>query len=232
MQGALEEISALADTGNADAQLELGYRYFTGRTVAKDLPHAFSLFQQAATAGQADAQYEVAVRLERGWGVAKDADQALGWHRSAASQNHARAAKAAARLEAERATKAAAEEEREADEAAKVAFKTAPLLACEAAVAQVSEAARGRGLSVHEAERRETAQEVCILSVAENAGASCNTFVGRLSMDEPDGPKLLFYCKAGRHNLASWSEREGPGWVYPHEDPLEDLDDFLSMTYA
>ena len=197
--------------------------------MTKDLSRAFSLFEQAATAGQADAQYEVAVRLEKGWGVGKDVDQALGWYRRAADQNHARAAKAAARLEAERAAKTVAETERETDEAAKTAFKADPLMACEAAVARVSEAARARGLSVHEAERRETAQEVCILSVVENTGASCKTFVGRLTMD---GPELLFYCKAGRHNLASWSEREGPGWVYPYEDPLEDLDDFLSMADA
>ena len=128
--------------------------------MTKDLSRAFSLFEQAATAGQADAQYEVAVRLEKGWGVGKDVDQALGWYRRAADQNHARAAKAAARLEAERAAKTVAETERETDEAAKTAFKADPLMACEAAVARVSEAARARGLSVHEAERRETAQGV------------------------------------------------------------------------
>merc|ERR1711907_713827 len=76
----VDELLPLADTGNVDAQLELGYKFYTGMGgVPKDLPRSTSYFERAATAGQPDAQFELGVRFERGWGIDKDPALALEW---------------------------------------------------------------------------------------------------------------------------------------------------------
>ena len=46
-----EEVKALADSGDAEAQLELGYRHHTGRNAVKDVSLAFDCFLAAAAAG-------------------------------------------------------------------------------------------------------------------------------------------------------------------------------------
>ena len=111
-----EEVKALADSGDAEAQLELGYRHHTGRDAAKDVLLAFDCFLAAATAGQAEAQFEVALRLERGqWLPAdrkKDVAAAREWYTKAADQQNPKAVKAMARLNKETA-RAQEEEEQE-----------------------------------------------------------------------------------------------------------------------
>ena len=77
----VDELLPMAEEGNAAAQLELGYRYYTGMdpAVTKDLPRSTSYFEQAAPAGHPDAQFELGVRFEKGWGVDKDPALALEW---------------------------------------------------------------------------------------------------------------------------------------------------------
>jgi len=88
-----------ADSGDAKAQLELGFGYHA----AKDFSLAFDCFLVAAAAGNADAQFEVAWRLDKGkWlppGRTKDVAAALEWYTKAADQQHSTAVIAVARLE-------------------------------------------------------------------------------------------------------------------------------------
>ncbi|MBY0510757.1 MAG: sel1 repeat family protein [Rhodospirillaceae bacterium] len=83
----LEDLTAIADKGNAAAQVLLGIRYTSGE--APDLEKAVALFRKAAEKKDADAEYYMGVAYLSGMGVPKDEAQAVVWFKRSASRNHA-----------------------------------------------------------------------------------------------------------------------------------------------
>ena len=76
---------------DAKAQYELGFQYYVGNGVAKDLKKAVQLFAQAANQGYAEAQYWLGYCYLEGEGVAKDPKQAVHWFTQAANQGNVHA---------------------------------------------------------------------------------------------------------------------------------------------
>jgi localization factor PodJL len=88
---AVYRLSALASTGNADAELLLGMRTLDGEGVAQDNAKAAQLFQQSAAQGNAIAQYWLGTLYARGLGVKADPVAALRWYQSAAKKGNVKA---------------------------------------------------------------------------------------------------------------------------------------------
>ena len=65
------ELKRLAESGDADAQYNLGVMYAFGEGVAKDQVEAVKWYRKAAEQGDADAQYNLGVRYAKGEGVLK-----------------------------------------------------------------------------------------------------------------------------------------------------------------
>ena len=74
----------LAETGDADAQTELGERYEDGRDVEQDYTVAVSWFRRAAEQGYAPGQAALGFMYSRGRGVVQDDAEAFRWGRRAA----------------------------------------------------------------------------------------------------------------------------------------------------
>jgi len=85
----------LADQGYADAQLSLGFMYYSGQGVAQNYAEAIKWYRKAADQGEAHAQYGLGVAYAKGHGVALNYVQAHVWFNLAAAQGDAEAAKAA-----------------------------------------------------------------------------------------------------------------------------------------
>ena len=81
----------LAETGDADAQTELGERYEDGRDVEQDYTVAVSWFRRAAEQGYAPGQAALGFMYSRGRGVVQDDAEAFRWGHRAAEQGNARA---------------------------------------------------------------------------------------------------------------------------------------------
>lgn len=73
---------------DAKAQLELGFRYITGKGVQKDATWAGVWFQKAAAQGNMEAQIFLGDLYQRGDGVPKDAVKAIEWFQKAADQGN------------------------------------------------------------------------------------------------------------------------------------------------
>ena len=86
------------DQGDARAQCDLGYCYYSGRGVSVDERRAAELFRRAAKQGNAEAQYNLGCCYERGIGVLKIPESALNWYYKAAGQRDANAMRAINRL--------------------------------------------------------------------------------------------------------------------------------------
>jgi TPR repeat protein len=90
-----KELAALtqkATDGDASAQLELGFRYLTGRGVAiEDAVQARNWFTKAADHGNATAQFQLGEMFSSGWGIPEDRARAAIWYRKAAEQGLAAA---------------------------------------------------------------------------------------------------------------------------------------------
>ena len=74
------------DSGDANAQHELGRRYFYGCGLEWDTSEAKEWFLLAAGQGLADAQFNLGVMYLRGWGVEPDGSEAKEWFLLAADQ--------------------------------------------------------------------------------------------------------------------------------------------------
>ena len=70
------------------AECQIGYFYWEGLGVEKNMEEAFSWSLRAAGHGDWDGQYNVAELYEKGLGTAKDLEKARYWYRQAALQNH------------------------------------------------------------------------------------------------------------------------------------------------
>ena len=82
----IQQLKKEAQQGNAKAQCDLGYAYFTGNGVTKDEKQAVIWFRKAAENGNITAQSNLAYCYQEGVGIAKDLKQAFVWQKKAAEQ--------------------------------------------------------------------------------------------------------------------------------------------------
>ena len=80
-----------AEQGNANAQYNLGRRYFSGDGVVKDEAEAVKWCIKAAKQGNSEAQDSLGWCYENGVGIAKDPVEAVKWYQKAAEQGDAAA---------------------------------------------------------------------------------------------------------------------------------------------
>jgi len=96
LMGAVQEdLAALrkaAAQGDAEAQCELGNRYYLGRGVPEDYTEAAKWHRLAAEQGHAEAQCAMGNRYYLGKGIAQDFAQAYAWFDLAAAQGNDNAA--------------------------------------------------------------------------------------------------------------------------------------------
>ena len=75
----IQSVRALAEAGDANAQLTLGRFYADGLFVTQDDAMASKWYLLAAKQGQADAQVYLGMAYESGRGVSKDYIEAYAW---------------------------------------------------------------------------------------------------------------------------------------------------------
>jgi uncharacterized protein len=75
-----------AESGDAQAQFELGRAYEDGKGVAQDDERAVQWFRKSAEQGNAQAQNSMGVMYAQGRGVQGDREEAIRWYRKAAKQ--------------------------------------------------------------------------------------------------------------------------------------------------
>ena len=78
----------LAEQGYPLAECQIGYFYFDGLGVEKDLSKAVYWTRRAAEHGDRDGQYNLAWFYEEALGVEQDMDMAKYWYKMAALQEH------------------------------------------------------------------------------------------------------------------------------------------------
>ena len=83
------ELQKLAEQGDPAAQLDLGYRYFTGEGVPQDHEEAVRWIRASAEQGDPSAQYRLGFMYSEGEGVPQDPAEAVRWYRMAAEQGYA-----------------------------------------------------------------------------------------------------------------------------------------------
>jgi|GEM_PF-4829439 len=79
-----------AERGDAQAQVELGWLYESGKGVKTDLKEAVKWYRKSAEQGVADGQSNLGWMYESGRGVEKEYAEAVKWYRKAADQGQAR----------------------------------------------------------------------------------------------------------------------------------------------
>jgi len=85
-----EQLKAVADAGDADAQAALGDAYYNGSSgLASDNAQAVAWYRKAAEQGSADGQASLGMMYLFGEGVADDDAEAVKWARKAAEQDNA-----------------------------------------------------------------------------------------------------------------------------------------------
>lgn len=78
----------LAEQGYPLAECQIGYFYFEGLGIEKDLKKAFYWTNRAAEHGDRDGQFNLAWFYEEAIGVEKDIVKAKYWYKKSALQNH------------------------------------------------------------------------------------------------------------------------------------------------
>ena len=86
-----QQLLEQAEQGDAQAQYEVGRRFWNGDGVNQDHKQAADWFDRAARQGLAAAQCALGLCYERGDGVEQDMWQAAAWYQWAAQQDHAEA---------------------------------------------------------------------------------------------------------------------------------------------
>ena len=86
-----DDLRSLAETGDAQAQYNLGVMHETGSGATKDLDKAVSFYQKAADQGNAEAQTRLGMLYALGRGVPQDDAKAVDWDLRAADQGNAEA---------------------------------------------------------------------------------------------------------------------------------------------
>jgi localization factor PodJL len=87
----LDKLTALANSGNAKAELIVGLKYLDGDGVAVSEADATKWLGRAALAGQPVAQYRLGTLYERGRGVAADPVKSVHWYALAAQAGNRKA---------------------------------------------------------------------------------------------------------------------------------------------
>lgn len=82
---ALKEWRPLAEQGNAEAQLNLGFMYSDGKGVPQDYAEVAKWYRMAAEQGYAGAQYNLGLRYKNGEGVLQDNIMAHMWYNIASA---------------------------------------------------------------------------------------------------------------------------------------------------
>ncbi|HEX2117385.1 MAG TPA: tetratricopeptide repeat protein, partial [Alphaproteobacteria bacterium] len=88
---ALRILRPLAEQGNADAQVQLGFMYARGDGVKADQAEAMRLYEQAAAQGNAEGMNAIGYKYDYGTGVPRDAAAAMSWYRKAIDHGSPRA---------------------------------------------------------------------------------------------------------------------------------------------
>jgi TPR repeat protein len=78
----------LAESGDPQAEHNLGFLYHAGKGVRKNDAQAMVWYRKAADQGFAPSQFNVGVMFEEGQGVAADLNQAVAWYEKAGAQNY------------------------------------------------------------------------------------------------------------------------------------------------
>ncbi|MCU1233844.1 MAG: Sel1 domain protein repeat-containing protein [Candidatus Solibacter sp.] len=76
---AYREWKTAADSGNAEAQFDLGVLYAQGMGVRRDLTEAAFWYRKAAGQGNPEAEFALGQMYSRGWGVPRDQADAVRW---------------------------------------------------------------------------------------------------------------------------------------------------------
>ena len=84
-------LAQTVEQNDAEAQNDLGFRYWSGQSVPQDYTEAVKWYRKAAEQDFANAQFNLGVCYDNGEGVAKDEVEAVKWYRKAAEQNFAAA---------------------------------------------------------------------------------------------------------------------------------------------
>ena len=82
----LADLRAIAESGEADAQVTLGLIYARGEGVPQDDAEAITWFRKAAVQGNAYALHNIGSSYANGRGVPQDDVEAVAWFRKAAEQ--------------------------------------------------------------------------------------------------------------------------------------------------
>jgi len=90
----VEATRAMAEQGDAYAQVYLGMIYDQGKGVPEDDAEAFKWYKRASDQGLPSAQYSMATLFAKGSGVARDDFAAYVWYAVAAVQSQDGAAQA------------------------------------------------------------------------------------------------------------------------------------------
>ena len=80
-----------AQTGNMEAQLQLGLAYDFGIGVKKNPSEALKWYRRSADQGYSEAQYNLGLSYELGDSVEQDDTEAMKWYQRAAGQGHTKA---------------------------------------------------------------------------------------------------------------------------------------------
>ena len=83
----LSELRAAANSGDADAQLNLGFHYSDANGAIKDYKQAFSWFLKSAKQNNVVAQGMVGTYYEHGFGVSQNYKQAIYWYQKVVGNN-------------------------------------------------------------------------------------------------------------------------------------------------
>ena len=87
----LDRLTALANAGNAKAELIVGLKYLDGDGVPASDADAVKWLGRSAEAGEPVARYRLGTLLERGRGAAADPTKAVQWYEAAANQGNRKA---------------------------------------------------------------------------------------------------------------------------------------------
>ncbi len=82
----IDELLRKANNGDADAQCELGDRYWKGYGVESDEAESLKWHRKAANQGNAASQYMLGMCYEEGWVVNQSYTEAVKWYKKSANQ--------------------------------------------------------------------------------------------------------------------------------------------------
>lgn len=89
LANSFEEVKKLAESGNKDAQYNLGLMYYEGENIETDYEKAVYWITKSAEQGYAKAQYSLGMIYYKGENI--DIDKAHEWFQKAAEQGHVKA---------------------------------------------------------------------------------------------------------------------------------------------